>query len=455
MFCDEITVKFKAGKGGDGAVSYRREKFVPKGGTDGGDGGKGGDVILRADENINTLSDFASKKLFAAENGHGGGKRDKAGRAGEDRILLVPIGTIIFDEADEFIADLSEHGQDFIIAKGGRGGYGNAHFASSVRKTPDFAELGEEGENRIIRLELRMVAEVGIIGLPSCGKSTLISRISNAKPKIADYPFTTIIPNLGVVDLKEFGGSRGQSYVVADIPGLIEGASKGKGLGDDFLKHISRTGILIHMLDCNSDDISHDYEVIRKELELYDPDLIEKVQVTVLNKIDLIDDELAGMLVQELEKKHKELKGKVMAISAVSGIGIKEVVFKLWEELQKRPKKAKVKDIDHIKVYRPHLDRDPRQNDVSYMYEVDAIEFEPLVYGALVPEKEKMKRKLFKVEGERIEQISGMTDLRNENAIRRLYDVIKKMNVDRELKKLGAENGDYVKIGDVYLEIHL
>ncbi len=452
MFCDEVKAHFKAGKGGDGAVSYRREKYISKGGPDGGDGGRGGNVVLKADENWTTLSDFKSKSVFKAENGGRGGKRDKAGAAGEDLVLLVPVGTIVYD-GDDMIADLVEHEEEFVVAKGGKGGFGNAHFSTSVRQTPDFAELGEEGEDCEVRLELRMVADVGIVGLPSCGKSTLISRVSNAKPKIAEYPFTTIIPNLGVVDLTEFGGDRGQSFLMADIPGLIEGASHGKGLGDDFLKHISRSGILIHMLDGGTLDVVRDYEVIRKELELFDPELVEKVQLVVINKIDLFDDETGKLLMKDLGKAYPELKGRIMLVSAVSGEGVKELSFRLWQELQKKPKKKEVVKSDAVKVYRPHLEEDPRSVSVSFMYDIESKEFNPEVAGSFVPDEEKPKRKLFKAEGGRLEQIVKMTNVEQENAVRRVYDVMDKVGVLKRLKSLGAERGDYVKIDKKFFEI--
>ena len=453
MFCDEVEVHLKAGKGGDGAVSYRREKFISKGGPDGGDGGVGGNVVFKANENWNTLSDYKSQKLFKADNGGNGSKRNQAGASGEDLVLLVPVGTIVY-EGDDVVADLTSHDEEFIAAKGGKGGFGNSHFTSSVRQTPDFAEIGEEGAEREVRLELRMVADVGIVGMPSCGKSTLISRVSNAKPKIGDYPFTTLIPNLGVVDLTQFGGDKGQSFLMADIPGLIEGASQGKGLGDDFLKHISRSGILIHMIDGGALDAVHDYTIIRKELELYDPTLISKIQLVVINKIDLLDEETSKLLKKDLEKSYPELKGRIMLISAVSGEGIKELVFKLFQELSKKPKQETQVKLDVVKVYKPHLEDDPRSVDVVFMYEVESEKFEPDVAFKLVPDNEKPKRKLFKVEGSRIEQIAKMTDLTKVNAIRRVYDVMEKMGVIQKLKRLGAEKGDYVKIAEAFFEYH-
>jgi len=452
MFCDEVQVKFEAGKGGDGAVNFHREKFVQKGGPDGGDGGDGGDIILVADANINTLVEFLTRKFFKASAGEKGGRNDMTGARGEDMSLKVPVGTAVYNEKGDLIVDLVKNGDSFIVAKGGRGGYGNAHFASSVRQTPDFAEVGEEGQKIEVKLELRMVADVGIIGLPSCGKSTLISVVSNAKPKIADYPFTTLIPNLGVVDLSQFGGDRGQSFLMADIPGLIEGASEGKGLGDDFLKHISRSGILIHMLDCSSHDILKDYAVLRRELELYDPGLVSKVQIVVINKIDLIGKELSDMLTKDLIKKYPELKGKVLSISAVTRKGVKELIFKIWKDLSKKPKKSEVLESDSIKIYRPHLEVDPKRVEVSFMYDVSAAKLIVPVLGSVISPAVMPNRKLFKVQGKRIEQIVNMTDLNKDAAIRRVYDVMKKMFVVKKLKGLGAVPGDYVKISNVIFE---
>ncbi|EKD64067.1 MAG: hypothetical protein ACD_51C00079G0001 [uncultured bacterium] len=312
--------------------------------------------------------------------------------------------------------------------------------------------MGEDGEKVEVRLELRMVADVGIIGLPSCGKSTLISVVSNARPKIADYPFTTLIPNLGVVDLSQFGGDRGQSFLMADIPGLIEGASEGKGLGDDFLKHISRSGILIHMLDCSSNDILKDYVILRRELELYDSKLVSKVHIVVINKIDLIGKELSDMLVSDLVKKHPELKGKILAISAVTGKGVKELVFKIWKGISKRSKKSEILKTDTVKIYRPHLQVDPKSVEVSFMYEIDARKLTVPVAGSVVSPAVMPKRKLFKAKGKRLEQIVNMTDFDKEAGIRRVYDVMKKMFVIKKLKGLGAMVGDYVKIGEVIFE---
>jgi GTP-binding protein len=453
MFCDEVEVKFKAGKGGNGALSYRREKFVPRGGADGGNGGKGGDIIFVADENLNTLTDFASRKQFEAPDGDKGDGNNCYGRNGEDLILKVPVGTVVYVE-DEPLVDLVKIGDRFVIARGGKGGFGNSHFISSVRQTPDFAELGEPGEVVKARLELRMVADVGIVGLPSCGKSTLISRVSNAKPKIADYPFTTLIPNLGVVDLKPFGGSKGQSFLMADIPGLIEGASEGKGLGVDFLKHISRTGILIHMLDGTSGDPVNDYKVIRKELELYDPALVKKVHVIVVNKIDVLDTDTRKIIVDLFEEAYPKLKKKLMLISAVSGEGIKDLVFRIWKELEKSRKSLKNESVivsDEVKLYQPHLDLDQRAITATLEGEVKAGCVDYLV-GEILPPEEKPVRQYFKVKGKRLEQIIKMTNTDNEGAIRRVYDIFDKFAVNKLLKRLGAKKGDYVNIANVFFE---
>ena len=272
MFLDEATIKVIGGNGGKGCVSWRREKYVPYGGPNGGDGGNGGNVIVIADANSDTLSDYQSRKKFQAVNGEAGSGQNRHGRAGEDKYLLVPPGTVVMDITDDaekpvVIADLSHKGEQVVVARGGKGGFGNAHFKTATRQAPDFAELGEPGEERNLKLELKLVADIGIIGYPSVGKSSLIAAVSKARPKIADYPFTTLIPNLGVVRVSD------REFVLCDVPGLIEGASEGKGLGDKFLKHIERCGVLIHLLDLSRDDIISDYRNIRKELKAYSPAL--------------------------------------------------------------------------------------------------------------------------------------------------------------------------------------
>ena len=324
-FVDEAKIFVRAGKGGDGCVAFRREKFVPKGGPWGGDGGKGGDVILRAVRNKKTLIDFYFKKHFFAENGENGSSNNKKGKDGEDLILEVPCGTIVKEiknGEEKVIADLVNEGDNVIVAKGGKGGLGNTHFKSPTNQAPRIATKGEEGEEKIIKLELKLIADVGIIGYPNSGKSTLLSKISKARPKIADYPFTTIEPNLGVVDLGDF-----RSFVVADIPGLIEGASKGKGLGIKFLKHIERTKILVHLIDMSENDIINRYESLRNELKNYSSKLIEKKEIVVGNKIDLEESK------KNIEKA-KEYFNDIIFISALKGNGIKDLLERIWKELK-------------------------------------------------------------------------------------------------------------------------
>jgi len=324
-FVDEAEIFVKSGKGGDGCVAFRREKYVSKGGPWGGDGGKGGDVIFIAVRNKKTLIDFHFKKHFYAENGRPGSINNKKGKDGEDLIVEVPCGTVIKeikDGKEKILADLVNEGESVIVAKGGKGGLGNTHFKSSTNQAPRIATKGEIGEEKTIKLELKLIADVGIIGYPNSGKSTLLSRISKASPKIADYPFTTIEPNLGVVSLGDF-----RSFVVADIPGLIEGASMGKGLGIKFLKHIERTKILVHLLDLSENDIINRYDSIRNELKNYSEKLIEKKEIVVGNKIDL-------------EKSKKNMKiakdyfKEIYFISALTGEGIKKLLERIWEELK-------------------------------------------------------------------------------------------------------------------------
>ena len=331
-FADEAQINVQAGNGGNGSASFRREKYVAKGGPDGGNGGDGGDIILLADSNLNTLVNFMSKKHYKATHGEQGLGRDCYGAAGEDLILKVPVGTLIKDiETNELLADLDEEGDKVIVAKGGLGGKGNSNFKSSKRQAPDFAELGEPGEEHDLKLELKLIADIAIIGYPSVGKSTLISRISNAKPKIADYPFTTLVPNLGVVKVDD------TDFVVADIPGLIEGAHEGKGLGIAFLKHIERAEILLHVLDVTHEEIRDEYVKINKELEAYSPVLSKKPQILVFNKVDATISEI----MDELRKEFKDQKP--LEISAVSGEGIQKLLYRLKDEvIAFRAKKPKV-----------------------------------------------------------------------------------------------------------------
>ncbi len=416
-FADEAEINVKAGSGGNGSPSFRREKFVAKGGPDGGNGGDGGSIIMIADENINTLVNFLSKKHYKAEHGEQGLGNNKYGKEGEDMLLKVPVGTIIKDaDTGEELADLTHIGDQVVVAQGGMGGKGNASFVSSTRRAPDFAELGEPGEEKNLKLELKLIADIAIIGYPSVGKSTLISRISNAKPKIADYPFTTLIPNLGVVKVDD------TDFVVADIPGLIEGAHEGKGLGDAFLKHIERTKFLVHLMDATTDDLRDEYEKLNKELELYSKNLSKKPQLLVFNKLDSSIEELN----EEIQKEFK--KEKPLFISAVTGEGIDEFLYKLKDEVIKLRKKeavAKPKEAKERKVFRPHLEKQDTRN---YTIEKEGDGF--------------------RIKGKRIEQIAIMTDMTRRGAIVRVHDVLSKIGAQKQMKSMGAQEGDPIYIGE-------
>ena len=331
MFIDQATIVVKAGRGGNGIVSFRREKFIPKGGPDGGNGGSGGSVTMRSDRNLTTLMDFRYKRSYRAEDGDNGKGANKTGRQAKDIILRVPCGTVIKDAGTgKVIADLVDHGDEVIVARGGKGGKGNTEFATSTNQAPRTATKGQAGEERTIELELKLLADIGLIGFPNAGKSTLISRISAARPKIADYPFTTLIPNLGIVRYAEY-----QSFVVADMPGLIEGAHKGKGLGIQFLRHIERTRVLVFLIECTSENPGKDYARLVTELKSHKSEMLDKPQIVALTKIDLVD--------QSLKKKLTRLKGTlgkktpVHLISAVSGEGLQELVADMWKRLKPTP----------------------------------------------------------------------------------------------------------------------
>lgn len=323
MFIDEAEIYVKAGKGGDGAVSFRREKFIAKGGPDGGDGGNGGSIILKVDSHCHGLAEYNRQKNFMAESGINGMGQKKKGRNGKDLVLLVPPGTQIYQK-DELLFDLTEENEEVVLCKGGSGGWGNQHFATSIKQTPRWAKNGTRGESMKVRLELKTIADVGLIGFPNAGKSTLLSVLSNARPKIADYPFTTLEPNLGVIKGTD------QNIIIADIPGLIAGASEGKGLGDKFLRHIERTKILVHIIDANSSDVVHDYKIIRKELTNFSKKLTKKKEFIVLNKIDTVT-------TPDLEQKILELKTKKIkpiVISAVTHKNIDQLISMLKKALE-------------------------------------------------------------------------------------------------------------------------
>ena len=364
-FVDRVKIYVKAGDGGPGCVSFRREKYVPRGGPDGGDGGDGGDVILLADPQLLTLYDFYHQVHFRAENGRPGQGKKMKGRDGEDLILRVPVGTVVMDaETGEVLGDLTEPYQTLIVARGGKGGRGNAHFATPTRQAPRFAEPGKPGEERWLILELKLIADVGLVGLPNAGKSTLLSRISAARPKIADYPFTTLEPNLGVVKLPD-----GETFVVADLPGLIEGAHKGVGLGHEFLRHVERTRVLLFVLSVDREDLYADYQVLKKELKLYNPALLQKDYLIAINKIDLLGHVPSSLnfvtpspnhvtpspnhatpspnhvtprqearghqaLEEKLSKFPDKEKSRMYFISAVTGAGLEQLLYALWNKIK-------------------------------------------------------------------------------------------------------------------------
>ncbi|MBN2087723.1 GTPase ObgE [Candidatus Peregrinibacteria bacterium] len=415
-FADEAEINVKAGKGGDGCMSFRREKFVERGGPDGGNGGYGGSIIFEADGNLNTLVNFVSKKHFEAKKGTQGMGKNMAGKDGEDILLKVPMGTLIYDKIDNsLIADLTRHGQQVIVARGGIGGKGNANFVSSIRRSPDFAEVGEPGEEKDLRLELKLIADVAIIGYPSVGKSTLISRISNARPKIADYPFTTLVPNLGVVNVDK------TDFLVADIPGLIEGAHEGKGLGIEFLRHIERTKILVHILDVNHENLRDEYNKLNEELKLYSNELAKKPQLLVINKTDTTIPEI----IDEIKKEFK--KEKPIFISAVTGEGIDKFLYKLKDEVVKLRTKKVSDSTTKIakKVFRPHLDLpDTKQYTIEKTDDG------------------------FRIIGKRIEQLAIMTDMSKRGGIFRMHDILNKIGVYKKIINMGAKTGDKIYIGE-------
>ncbi|MFO7447092.1 MAG: GTPase ObgE [Ignavibacteriaceae bacterium] len=327
MFIDYAEIEIKAGNGGSGAVTFRREKYVPKGGPSGGNGGKGGDIIIEAHHNLSTLLDFRYKKNYSADKGDIGGSARKDGKNGEDIIITVPVGTVIKDaETGKVLFDMNENNMRVVAAKGGRGGKGNSNFATPTNQAPRYAESGKKGETRKIVLELKLIADVGLVGFPNAGKSTLISTISAARPKIADYPFTTLEPNLGIVNYKDY-----QSFTVADIPGIIEGAHEGKGLGHKFLRHIERTKILLFLIDITSDDYQRDFKVLYNELKSYSPELAKKKKIVALSKADLVEEKDAEKL---KKKKLRNSDYHLLVFSSATGYGVSTLLDTLWDAIQ-------------------------------------------------------------------------------------------------------------------------
>jgi len=423
MFVDTAKVFIQAGKGGDGAVSFRHEIYVDKGGPDGGVGGKGGDVIFVASEDVNTLLDFRFKPELKAGHGQNGAKRDRSGRSGENKYVKVPMGTLVKRDG-KVIADLTRNGEEVIVAKGGDGGKGNAHFKSSVRQTPRIAEKGEFGDTFDGELELKLLADVGLVGFPNAGKSTFLSVVTNARPEIADYAFTTLTPNLGVADIDD------GSLLIADIPGLIEGASEGKGLGDDFLRHVERTAVLLHLIDAYSDDVAKSYEIIRNELSSYNVELENRPEVVALTKTDGLDDDIIQMQIDNIKK----VAGKdveVLAISSTAHKGLKELLRKLREEVIKS-----------------------RELDAQMEVEEDE-EFERIslttkqIEDSWKVEKEQTGEDIvFVISGEKIERFARRTDFENYEGVNRLRDILKKLGISHELRRQGVEGPSVIRIGD-------
>lgn len=424
MFIDTAKVSIRAGKGGDGAVSFRHEIYIDKGGPDGGDGGRGGNVVFEATENLNTLLDFRFKPELKAENGVNGSKVKRAGKWGEDLVVKVPMGTLIKRDG-KIIADLTQHGQQQVIASGGDGGFGNAHFKSSVRQTPRMAERGEPGEFFEAELELKLLADVGLVGLPNAGKSTFLSVVTNARPEIADYAFTTLTPNLGVATIDRV------DLLIADIPGLIEGAAEGKGLGDQFLRHVERTAVLLHLIDAYSNDIATDYKTIRSELQKYSETLVGRPEVIALTKADGLDDEMISMQVDELQKVIDK-KANILIISSTAKMGLTDLLRALSKQV-KTARATMVEDEDDNKSDVPVISLNSKQNNEAWTVtkEDDA----------------------YVVRGEKIEKFARRTNYDQFDGVNRLRDIMKKMGVSHDLIRKGATGESVVRIGDEHLTL--
>lgn len=413
QFLDKTKIKIVSGRGGNGMVAWRREKYVDKGGPAGGDGGKGGDVYLVADENMSTLMDFKYQSVFQAECGENGGIKNCHGHGAKDLYIKVPIGTVVTDvKTGNVIADLTEHEQKVLVAKGGRGGRGNARFATSQKRAPQFCEPGEPSIERELTLELKLIADVGLLGMPNAGKSTLISRISSAKPKIADYPFTTLVPNLGVVR-----GLNGDGYVVADIPGLIEGASDGVGLGHDFLRHVERCRFLVHLVDLTEEKPFDNYKIINNELEKHSHRLASLYQIIALNKKDAVDNDK----IYEVSEQFKAVSDKIFLISAVTGEGVTELVNFMSEMVEKIEK-----PVSEIIV---EEDTEAYNNDDSE-YDIT-----------------KIAKDTYLIAGGKIGRLAKVTDARNTEQVIRFQNILTNMGVFDKLKAMGVKDGDTIIVG--------
>lgn len=418
MFLDRVKIKIKAGDGGDGSLSFLRTKLTMKGGPDGGDGGKGGDIVFRANEGMNTLYNFRFKKKFHAENGEAGSRQLKTGASGKDVVIDVPCGTVLIDaETNKVIADLNENGKTFVALRGGNGGHGNAYYKTSIKQAPAFSQQGMKTKEREVILELKTIADVGLVGYPNVGKSTLLSVISNANPKIANYPFTTLYPNLGVVEV------RGQTFVVADIPGLIEGASEGQGLGHYFLKHVERVRLILHLVDVSQSegrDYMADYETINSELAKYSQELAKTPQLVVFSKSDEIDEELLKKRINDFEKKYHI---RPIAISSILHEGVDELLLKTLEKLSTLPKKPPV--------------------------QVEKFDFDKTDLESVVIQK---NGGVFEVSGGKIDNFVRGVFLDDPRSFAYFQNRLQEMGIIEMLKNQGLKNGDTVKIKDIEFE---
>lgn len=436
MFVDRAKITIKSGKGGNGAVTFRREPYVPEGGPDGGDGGKGGDVVFLADENLRTLMDFRYKRKYEAENGQDGMKKKRYGKNGEDLIIKVPVGTMVIDEeSGKVMMDMTEHGQSFVAAKGGRGGKGNAKFATPTRQAPNFAEAGGFAKERSVILEMKLIADVGLVGFPNVGKSSLLSAATSARPKIANYHFTTIDPNLGVVQIFD------SSFVMADIAGIIEGAHEGAGLGHYFLKHIERTKVLIHIVDVSGSegrDPKEDFDKINAELEQYSSRLMKKPQIVVANKIDILgcssDPEDLEICEEYIEfREYAESRGyKVFPMSAAAGIGVKEILEEAYRTLRA-------------------VEADPPEEDSEYeLFDFDTDDYDP-DYRKVFAE---FDGECYVLYGRQLEKIFNSTNFNDPGSRRYLFRYIEDSGAYDMLKELGMEEGDTIRLFDTEFEYY-
>lgn len=425
MFVDTAVVKVRAGKGGDGAVSFRREIYIDKGGPDGGDGGRGGDVIFRASKDLNTLLKFRYKPELTAKDGQSGSKRNRRGRSGEPLVVEVPMGTVVKRDG-ETIADLTKHDQEAVVATGGDGGFGNAHFKSSTRQAPRISELGEPGDEFDAELELKLLADVGLLGFPNAGKSTFLSVVSNAKPEIANYEFTTLTPNLGVADIDD------GSILIADIPGLIEGASEGRGLGDQFLRHVERTAVLLHMIDAYSDDPAAKYQTIRKELANYSAELADRPEIVALTKCEGLDDEIIAMQATAIQQVAPD--AQVVTISSQTHAGVTDLLRMLRQEVESyRTAEAEATLEEDDDAGLPTISLSESQLEDAWRVEKEGDVY--VVYGA------------------KIEKFARRTNFDQYESVNRLRDIMRKLGIYHNLVRKGAQSDSIVRIGDVELTL--